>query len=118
MRLNLRPDCLVKHVVEGKMERNIEVTERRGGRHKQVLEYLKETRRYLKLKAEALCRTVWRTHFALRLWASRMTEWVKNLPHSRKFISLCLVKSQCYHHHGNYRHQIQVYETYLCIQAS
>ena len=44
--------------------RQIEVTGRRGKRHKQLLNDLKEKRRgYWKLKAEALDRTVWRTGF-------------------------------------------------------
>jgi hypothetical protein len=34
----LRRNCLVKHVIEGKMEVKIEVTERRGRRHKQLLD--------------------------------------------------------------------------------
>jgi hypothetical protein len=36
---------------------------RRGRRHKQLLDDLKEKGRYWKLKEEALDRTLWRTHF-------------------------------------------------------
>jgi hypothetical protein len=50
-------------VIEGKLEGRIEMTERRGRRRKQLLEDLKEKRRYWKLKKEALDRTVWRTRF-------------------------------------------------------
>jgi hypothetical protein len=39
------------------------VTGRRGWRHKQLLDDLKETREYWKLKKEALDNTVWRTGF-------------------------------------------------------
>jgi hypothetical protein len=39
------------------------MTGRRGGRRKQLLDDLKENRRYWKLKEEALDRTLWRTRF-------------------------------------------------------
>jgi hypothetical protein len=39
------------------------MTGRRGRRHKQLLDYLKEKRRYWKLKEEALDDTLWRTRF-------------------------------------------------------
>jgi len=41
----------------------IEVTERRVRRRKQLLDDLKETREYWKLKDEAIDRTLWRTRF-------------------------------------------------------
>jgi hypothetical protein len=41
---------LIKHVTEGKIERRIEVTERRGRRPKQLLDDLKKKRGYCKLK--------------------------------------------------------------------
>jgi hypothetical protein len=56
-------NCLLKHVIEGKLEGRIEVTVRRGKRRKQLLDDLKEKRRYWKLKEEALDRTLWRTRF-------------------------------------------------------
>ena len=43
---NLRRNCILKHVTEGKIEGNIEMTERRGRRYKQLLNDLKETRGY------------------------------------------------------------------------
>jgi hypothetical protein len=55
----LRRNCLLKHVIEGKLERRIEMTGRRGRRRKR----LKKKRRYCKLKEEALDRTLWRTRF-------------------------------------------------------
>jgi hypothetical protein len=53
----------VKHVIEGKLEGRIEMTGRRGRRRKQLLDDLKEKKRYRKLKEEALDRTLWRTRF-------------------------------------------------------
>jgi len=35
----------------------------RKGRSKQLLDDLKETKGYCKLKGEALARTLWKTHF-------------------------------------------------------
>jgi hypothetical protein len=57
----LRRNCLLKHVIEGKLEGRIEMTGRRGRRRKQLLDDLKEKKRYCKLKEEALDRTLWRT---------------------------------------------------------
>jgi hypothetical protein len=59
----LRRNCLLKHVIEGKLEGRIEMTGRRGRRSKQLLDDLKEKKRYWKLKEEALDRTLWRTRF-------------------------------------------------------
>jgi hypothetical protein len=50
-------------VIEEKLEGRIEMKGRRGRRHKQLLDDLKEKRRYRKLKEEALDRTLWRTRF-------------------------------------------------------
>jgi hypothetical protein len=59
----LRRNCLLKLVIEVKLEGRIEMTGRRGIRRKQLLDDLKEKRIYCKLKEEALDRTVWRTRF-------------------------------------------------------
>jgi hypothetical protein len=59
----LRRNCLLKHVIGGKLEGRIEMTVRRGRRRKQLLYDLKEKRSYWKLKEEALDRTLWRTFF-------------------------------------------------------
>jgi hypothetical protein len=56
----LRRNCLLKHVIEGKLEERMG---RRGRRRKQLLDDLKEKRRYWKFKEEALDRTLWRTRF-------------------------------------------------------
>jgi hypothetical protein len=47
---NLRVNCLLKHVIEGK----IEGTGRRGRRHKQLQDDLKERRIYWTLKEEVV----------------------------------------------------------------
>jgi phage regulator Rha-like protein len=49
--------------MEGKTEGIIEVAGRRGRRHKQLLNDIKEKRGYWELKEEALDRTLWRTRF-------------------------------------------------------
>ena len=55
----LSRNCLLKHVIEGR----VYGSGRRERRSKQLLDDLKATRRYWKLKAEALDRTFWRTCF-------------------------------------------------------
>jgi hypothetical protein len=54
----LHRNCLLSHIIEGK----IIGTRRRGRRRKQLLDDLKEARRYWKLE-EAQDRTLWRTQF-------------------------------------------------------
>ena len=53
----MRRNCLLKHVIEGKMEG----MGRRGRRRKQLLNDFKENRRSWKFTDEALDRTLWRT---------------------------------------------------------
>jgi hypothetical protein len=57
----LRGNCLLKHVIEGKLEGRIEVMGRWGRRRKQQLNDLKEKRGYWNLEEEALDLSVWRT---------------------------------------------------------
>jgi hypothetical protein len=52
-------NCHLSHIIEEK----IIGTRRRGRRRKQLLDDLKEARRYWKLKKEAQDRTLWRTQF-------------------------------------------------------
>jgi hypothetical protein len=59
----LRRNCVLKHVIEGKLVGLIEITGRRGGRCKQLLDALREKRRYWELKEEALDRTLLRACF-------------------------------------------------------
>jgi hypothetical protein len=55
----LHRNCLLKHIIEGK----IIGTRRRGRRREQLLEDMKEERRYWKLNEGAQDRTLWRTPF-------------------------------------------------------
>jgi len=57
----LRRNCLIKHVIDGKIEGRIEATGRLGRRLKRLLDDLEEKRGHCKLKWEALDRTLWRT---------------------------------------------------------
>jgi len=59
----LRRNCLLQRVIEGKIQRGIEVTGRRGRRRRKLLDDLKERRRYSHLKEEVVDRTVWRARF-------------------------------------------------------
>jgi hypothetical protein len=58
-----RRNCLLRHVIEGKIEGRMEVTGRQEIRSKQILDNLQETRRCWKLKEDALDGTLWRTRF-------------------------------------------------------
>jgi ribosomal 50S subunit-associated protein YjgA (DUF615 family) len=59
----LRRSCLLQRVTEGNIKSGIEVTGRRGRRHRKLLDDLKEKRGYSLLKEEALDRTIWRAGF-------------------------------------------------------
>ncbi|PNF21801.1 hypothetical protein B7P43_G08461 [Cryptotermes secundus] len=59
----LRRNCLLKEVIEGKIEGRIEVTRRRGRRHKMMLDDLGDRRGYYHLKEKALDRIKWRNCF-------------------------------------------------------
>jgi hypothetical protein len=94
---------LLKHVIEGETQGNIEVTERRGRRRHQLLGDLKEKRRYWK-------GAPWGTRFGMSYGPG--IDYVKSkLPHNQEFIKLCLIL--CYYRHGNDRHGLQMYEFYL-----
>jgi hypothetical protein len=60
----LRRNCLLKHVTGGKIEGRTEVTGTQRKGRKQLLDNLKEERRYWKLKKETLDKALWRTHCA------------------------------------------------------
>jgi hypothetical protein len=55
----MRRNCLLKHCID----RKIEGMGRRGRRRRQLLDDLRGTKRYWKLKAGVLPRSVWRTRF-------------------------------------------------------
>jgi hypothetical protein len=59
----LRRNCLLKQVIEGKIQGQKEVTRRRGRRRKQLLDDLGVRRGYSHLKEEALDRIKWRNRF-------------------------------------------------------
>jgi hypothetical protein len=59
----LRRNCLLKHIIEGKIRGRIEVTGTRGRRCTQLLDDLTEKTRHLKLKEKVLDRTLRRTRF-------------------------------------------------------
>jgi hypothetical protein len=59
----LRRNCLLKQVIEGKIQGRIEVTGRQGRRRRKLLVDLKERRGYSHLREEALDRTMWGARF-------------------------------------------------------
>jgi hypothetical protein len=56
----LHRNCILRQVTEGKIEGGIEATGRRGIRRRKLLDELKESRGYSRLKEEALDRSIWR----------------------------------------------------------
>jgi hypothetical protein len=73
----LRRNCLLKHVIEGKIGGGIEVTKRQGRRRKHILDGLKETTGCCYSEQEALERILWRTLFVRRngLVEKQTTGW-------------------------------------------
>ena len=59
----LRRNCLLKQVIEGKIQIEMEVTRSRGRRRNKLLDDFKDRRGYCHLKEEALDRTMWRNRF-------------------------------------------------------
>jgi len=59
----LRRNCLLQRVIEGKIQRGIEVTGRRRRRRRKILDDLKERRGYSHLKEEDLDGITWRARF-------------------------------------------------------
>ena len=59
----LRRNCLLKQVIEGKINGEMEVTRRRGRRRKKLLDDLKDRRGYCHLQEGALERTMWKNRF-------------------------------------------------------
>jgi hypothetical protein len=70
-------NCLLSHIIAGK----IIGTRRRGRRHKQLLDDLKEARRYWKLKEEAQGCTLWGTQFGRGYGpvARQTTMWLEHI---------------------------------------
>ena len=61
-----RRNCILKHIIERKIEGGTEVTGRQGTRHKQLLNDSKESIANWKLKEETLARYLRRTRFGRR----------------------------------------------------
>jgi hypothetical protein len=59
----LRRNCLLKVVIEGKIQGQIEVTRRRGRRRKKLPDDPRDRRGYSHLKEQALDRIKWRNRF-------------------------------------------------------
>jgi hypothetical protein len=59
----LRRNCLLRKVIEGKIEGGIEVIGRRGRGRRKLLDDLKDRRGYSHMKEETLDRTMWRACF-------------------------------------------------------
>jgi hypothetical protein len=55
-------NCLLQQIIEGKIKEVMEVTGRRGGRRRKLVDDFKDRRGYSHLKEEALDRAVWRAH--------------------------------------------------------
>jgi len=73
-----RRNCLLKHVVEGKLKGRMEVTVRRGRRHKQLPHDRKKTTGYWKFKrgstrSHSVDKSLWK-----RLWACCNTDYGTN----------------------------------------
>ena len=63
----LRRNCLLRYVIEGKLEGRIKVKGRRGRRRKQLLDDLEERREHqCKLEEDTLACTLWRNCFGGR----------------------------------------------------
>jgi hypothetical protein len=73
----LRRKCLLKDIIERKIEGGIEVTGRRGRKRKQLLDDLKKTRGYFKFKKKALYRSV-KNSSGKRLWSCSQTDCGEN----------------------------------------
>jgi hypothetical protein len=76
----LHRNWLLKHVIEGKKERRLEMTGKRRRRLKYLLDDLKEKTGYWKLKEKALNFTLWRTRFGRGCGLVRETTgWMNEL---------------------------------------
>jgi hypothetical protein len=88
-----RRNCLLQRVIEGKIERGIEVTERLGRRRQKLLEDLKERRGYSHLKEEALNRTMWRARFGRGFGpvVRQTTKWMNIGWRQLQFLVSCFI---------------------------
>jgi hypothetical protein len=81
----LRRNCLLRHVIEGKVKGGIQVTGRWGRRHRKLVDDLKERRGSSHRKEEALHRTILRARFGrgfgpvVAQTAKWMNEWLSSV---------------------------------------
>jgi len=76
-------NCFLQRVIEWKIKGGgMEVTGRRGGRRRKLLDDLKERRGYCHLKKEALDRTMWRAGFGRGFGSvvRRTAKWLNDQP--------------------------------------
>jgi hypothetical protein len=59
----LRRNCLLRRVIEGKIQGKTEVTVRQGKRRRKLLDGFTDRRGYSLLKEEILDRTIWKARF-------------------------------------------------------
>jgi len=105
-----RKNCLLKRVIERKIEGKVEGTGIRGRRRKQLVDGLKENRRCCKLK-DALNHTLWRNRFGRGYRpSSDTTWWLWRSRHTQRRISL---RSAVVRWSGNGRVKIWISST-LC----
>jgi len=75
---NIIRNCLIQHIIEGNMEGRIEVTGRRGKKHKQHLDDLKEKRGDWKLTEEVPDCILWGNSLWKRLWTCHKADYGMN----------------------------------------
>jgi hypothetical protein len=66
----LHRNCISKHIIEGKIKGGVEVMGRQGRRHKQLINDIKETRVYGKLRGSARSDSVENSLYK-RLWTCK-----------------------------------------------
>jgi hypothetical protein len=71
----LHRNCLLKHVIKGKVRGEMELKRRLGRRCKKLLYDLRDRREYSHLKEEALDCTMCRNRFGKKLWTCRQTDY-------------------------------------------
>jgi len=89
----LRRNCLLEHVIEGKIKGQMEVARRRGKRGKKLLDDLKDRRGYCHLKEEALDRTMWGNRFGGGFGhvVRRNTEWMNEWAQIREITGIAVI---------------------------
>ena len=116
---NLRRNCLLQQVIEGKIKGGIEVTWRWGRRCRKLLDDLKEIKGYSYLKEEALDHTMWRACFGPVI--RQTTKWVNELSyvlctrHTLGMDKLTVCVSKLLDNHGQFLNNITQPISFLII---